>query len=93
MDDKMTKKHTINMVDRKRLVITAVKDVFSFDEEVIELETISDGYMDIEGQDLHIIKMNLDSGELIVEGEISGIIYEEADTPKKKGTFFSQIFK
>ncbi len=95
MEEKMTKKHTVNMVDRKRLVLTAVKDVFSFDEEIIELETVNDGFLDIEGTDLHIIKMNLDSGELIVEGNISGLIYEEtasANTKKKSG-LFSGLFK
>ncbi|OOB80465.1 MAG: sporulation protein [Epulopiscium sp. Nuni2H_MBin003] len=86
-------KHTINLVDRSRLVITAIKDVFSFDEELIELETVSDGYMDIEGTGLHIIKMNLDSGELIVEGEVSAIIYEEGGVSKKKTGFMSKIFK
>ncbi len=94
MDEKMTKKHTVNMVERKRLVLTAIKDVFSFDEEIIELETVNDGYMDIEGTNLHIIKMNLDSGELIVEGEVSAIIYEDGNAPKKKsGGFLSGIFK
>ncbi len=95
MEEKMTKKHTVNMVDRKRLVLTAVKDVFSFDEEIIELETVSDGFLDIEGTDLHIIKMNLDSGELIVEGNISGLIYEESGggaAPKRKSGLFG-IFK
>ncbi|OON97539.1 MAG: sporulation protein [Epulopiscium sp. Nele67-Bin005] len=92
MDDKVSQKHTINMIDRKRLVITAVKDVFSFDEELIELETINDGYMDIEGLDLHVVKMNLDSGELIVEGFVSQIAYEEQAATKKKGSLF-KLFK
>ncbi len=89
-------KHTVNLVDRSRLVVTAIKDVFSFDEEIIELETISEGYMDIEGTHLHIIKMNLDSGELIVEGEISAIIYEDggiSNSQKKKSGLMSKIFR
>lgn len=92
MDEKR-RKHTVDLIDRNRLTITAVKDVFSFDEQIIELETISDGFMEIEGADLHIIKMNLDSGELIVEGIISGILYDDGAPARKKSGLFPKLFK
>lgn len=92
MDDKLSKKHTVNLVDRQRLNMTGVLDVFSFNEEVIELETV-DGYLDIEGMDLHIVKMNLDSGEVIVEGRIFQLAYEDQAPSKKKGSMLSKFFK
>ena len=52
------KKHALNLMDREKLNLTGVKEVFSFDEDLIELET-SKGYLDIRGEDLHIIKMNI----------------------------------
>lgn len=92
MDEKLSKKHMVNMVDRQRLNMTGIIDVFSFNEEVIELET-TDGYLDIEGIDLHIVKMNLDSGELIVEGRILQLAYEDQAPSKKKGSMLSKFFK
>lgn len=92
MDEKTSKKHTLNLVDRERLVMTGVLDVFAFDEQVIELET-SEGYLDLEGEDLHIVKMNLDSGEFIVEGKISQMSYQDQVSSKKKGSLISRLFK
>ena len=92
MEEKLSKKHTLNMIDRARLNMTGVIDVFAFDEKVIELET-SGGFLDIEGDDLHIVKMNLDSGEVIVEGRILQLAYEDQAPSKKKGSVLSKFFK
>lgn len=92
MEEKMARKHTLNLVDRERLVITGVTDVFAFDEQAIELETV-EGYLDLEGMDLHIVKMNLDSGELVVEGKISQMAYQDQVSSKKKGSLISRLFK
>lgn len=92
MEEKLSKKHTLNMIDRARLNMTGVTDVFAFDEKVIELET-SGGFLDIEGDDLHIVKMNLDSGELIVEGHVTALVYQEQNTPNKKGSLIARLFK
>ncbi len=82
----------VNLMDRQRLTITGVMDVFSFDEELIELET-TDGYLDIAGVDLHIVKMSLDTGELIVDGRVMGLNYEDQAVSKKKSSLFSKFFK
>lgn len=92
MEEKMARKHTLSLVDRERLVITGVTDVFAFDEQAIELETV-EGYLDLEGMDLHIVKMNLDSGELVVEGKISQMSYQDQVSSKKKGSLISRLFK
>lgn len=92
MDEKTGKKHIVNLVDRERLSMSGVTDVYSFDETVIELETV-DGYVDIEGTDLHIVKMNLDNGELLVEGRVSQIAYQDQVAKKKKGSVLSKLFR
>ncbi|MGL4362858.1 MAG: sporulation protein YabP [Cellulosilyticaceae bacterium] len=92
MEEKLTKKHMVNIVDRQRLSMTGIIDVFSFNEELIEVETV-DGYMDIEGIGLHIVKMNLDNGELIVEGRVCALEYEEQASTKKKGSMLSKFFR
>lgn len=92
MDEKLSKKHMVNMVDRQRLNLTGIIDVYSFNEELVELET-TDGYLDIEGMDLHVVKMNLDSGEVIVEGRIFQLAYEDQAPSKKKGSVLSKFFR
>lgn len=93
MEDKAPKKHVVNMLDRQRLSVTGVSDVFSFDEDMIDIET-SKGFMEIRGEGLHIIKMNIDDGELIVEGLVFEMVYHDNQGgSKKKGTILSKLFK
>lgn len=93
MEEKTGKKHTLSLIERERLTLSGVKEVFSFDETLIELET-SKGYLDIRGEDLHIIKMNIEDGDIIIEGNISDMSYHDNQgAGKKKGSMMSKLFK
>ncbi len=78
----------ISIRDRSMLSVTAVEDVRSFDESCIILKS-GYGLMAIDGSDLHITQLSVDTGELLVEGKISGVVFFEADAGKKKRRFFS----
>ena len=93
MEERNNKKHTLSLVEREKMVLSGVKEVFSFDEQLIELET-SQGYLDIRGENLHIIKMNVDEGDIAIEGMVSEIIYHDnMGMGKKKGSIMSKLFK
>ena len=93
MEERNNKKHSLNLVEREKLILSGVKEVFSFDEQLIELETCK-GYLDIRGENLHIIKMNIDDGDIAIEGIICEMIYHEnAGIGKKKGSIMSKLFK
>ena len=47
------------------------------------------GVLVVSGEDLHIGKLSLDGGELLVEGHIDGLNFEDA--PARKGSFFSRL--
>ena len=48
----------------------------------------------LHGIDLHISKLNLEDGQLIVEGEIIGIEYNDHDgLGGKSGGFFKKLFR
>ncbi len=71
------------MSERETLTVTGVTDVINFDETSVILETTS-GVMSVDGSDLHIINLNVDSGDVTVTGSISGIIYPQS-MPKSSG--------
>jgi len=70
------KMHTISLDNRCRLSVTGVEEVESFDEAEIIMST-SQGDLIVRGGGLHIGKINLDVGELRVEGTINELCYEE----------------
>ena len=82
--------HNIILEDRKKLIVSGVIDIDSFDESLIVAFTDM-GDLNIKGKDLHINKLNVETGELSVEGDISTLIY--SDDTKIDGGFFSKLFK
>ena len=80
--------HRLELVGRERLVVSGVEDVDRFDETGIVMSTTA-GTLVVTGEDLHIGKLSLDGGELLVEGHIDGMNFEDA--PVRKGSFFSRL--
>lgn len=68
------KGHSLLIENRGRMALTGIEDVISFDERSVVLASAS-GMLTVDGEDLHIIKMNVDSKELGIEGKINGINY------------------
>lgn len=78
------------MEDRKKLSVSGVTDIDSFDEQSIIAETEL-GELTIRGWDLHITRLNLEQSELAVDGEISSLTY--TDTRPKAQGFFSKVLR
>ena len=90
---KSASRHAINLVRRESLAATGVLDVISFDEESIIAETEL-GMLIIRGINLHVNRLNLENGELAIDGEISGISYEESGGYSKVGkSLLGKLFK
>ena len=77
--------------NRKKLTLTGIKDVLSFDDEVVVVESEL-GLINIKGTDLKVNKMSVESGDVIVEGTIRAIEYSEKELFSKQG-LMSRIFK
>ncbi len=84
-------KHNLTLKSRRELLLDGVLDVSGFDENSVALKTAM-GSMVIDGQNLHITKMSLETGEVKVEGTVTGIFYEAERDAKPTG-FFRRIFK
>ncbi len=92
-EKKFEKKHMVIMDDRSKISITGVLDVFAFDEENIITETEL-GMLTIRGVNLHVNKLNLEKGELEVDGEIDSISYSQTGGyDKPKNSLLARIFK
>lgn len=82
-------KHQIKMDDRELMEIGGVIEVINFSDEQISLATEL-GPLLIFGEDLNIQKLNLDDGELIVDGYINGLDYSQDDN---NDGILSNLFK
>ncbi|MBQ6624559.1 MAG: sporulation protein YabP [Clostridia bacterium] len=89
-ENKIKMPHNLVLEDRKKLNVSGVCDVDSFDEETIVVYTQM-GELTVRGNDLHINKLSVETGELLIEGSIYAVIYTD-DGPKKEG-FFSKVFR
>lgn len=88
--DKLSSKpHNVIIEDRSRISVSGVADVESFDDRQIVTMT-SKGSLILRGTDLHIDKLSLDTGELVVTGLISELGYEET---APSGSLWSRLFK
>ncbi|MBO7176468.1 MAG: sporulation protein YabP [Clostridia bacterium] len=79
--------HEISLKDRRRMSISGVCEVMSFDESGIRLRTVS-GELAIEGAGLHIGVLDTERGVVTLEGDsIDGMWYLREESGKKKGIF------
>lgn len=69
--------HEVIISNRKKVLIRGVKNVESFDENEVILET-SLGMMHLRGEGMHIRQLDLDEGSFAIEGVVSGLQYTEA---------------
>ena len=92
MDEKRTVKlpHNLILEGRKKLTLTGVSDVDSFDDRTVVAYT-SFGELTIKGKELHISKLNLENGELNLDGEIDSMAYSE--NHETGGGFLTKLFR
>lgn len=83
-------KHTITLDNREKLVATGITDILSFDEESIIAQT-ENGILIIRGYNLHINSLNLEKGNLIADGNVASLTYDNENS--SKGSIWSRLFK
>ena len=92
-ENKMNKSHKIVVINRNIANITGVLDVISFDIKEVLLET-EQGMLHMKGKDLHVNRLNLEKGEVDVEGMLDAWSYSQIPTTLKKTEgFIGKLFK
>ncbi len=85
--------HTVSIYGRQQIKMTGVEDIDSFNESEVIFLT-SEGMMTVMGSDLHIAKLDLAEGLLVLEGVIQALDYaDHEELRSKKGGLFSKVFK
>ena len=84
--------HKVVIDSREKIIITAVEDVDSFNENEVILLT-NHGFITVSGDELHINKLNLDEGQLVVEGMIQSVDYADHEEERSKRGVFGKVFR
>lgn len=79
--------HQVVLKHREECKITGVEEVISFDEKAVTADTQM-GMICVKGENLHVKRVSLDTGELEIEGMVYSIQYQTNQRKGKKGENF-----
>ncbi|MEG0771003.1 MAG: sporulation protein YabP [Clostridia bacterium] len=91
-EKKAKKSHSIIIENRKSVIISGIEDVDKFDESIVVFFTDM-GILSIKGEDLHINKLSIETGDAVVEGNIIATSYSEIESQVSNGGFLGKLFK
>lgn len=81
--------HKLTLNERKNLTMTGVTEVVSFDDTSVVLRTAL-GTLEVQGGDLQLKTLSIEGGQVVVDGHISALYYEE---PRPAGRFWGRFSK
>ena len=93
-ETKSRKPHNVVISNRRQMTVSGVIRVDNFNENTIVAVTEA-GQMTIDGTNLHISKLSLETGDMNVDGDIAGLFYSENnyENGKKTPKIISKLFK
>lgn len=80
--------HKLTLDSRKRLTISGVTEVVSFDDTTVLLKT-TQGTLMIHGDHLSLRTLTLENGQVAVDGTVNALHYEAAG---EQGGFLRRLF-
>ena len=92
-EKKVTRPHRLMMQDRSVLSVSGIRDVVSFDENQIIVDTDM-GLLTMKGKDLHVSRLTLEKGEVDVDGTLDSLVYSSNESFRKSGeSLFNRLFR
>ena len=76
MQESRSLPHGLSLTERKKLTMTGVLEVISFDETMVVLKTAL-GILTVQGGELQLKQLNPEGGAVAVEGQIAALFYEQ----------------
>lgn len=87
------RQHKMAVFNRKNCGLTGVADVIAFDEGEVILETDM-GVLVVKGHELHVKRLDLEKGEVDIDGRMDSFFYSEQRNSTAKGeSFFGRLFR
>ena len=80
--------HSLSLNERRKLSVTGVTEVVSFEDTAVVLKTIL-GTLIIQGRQLQLKTLSVDGGQVAVEGTVSALGSEE---PRQSGGWMRRLF-
>lgn len=78
--------HEISVNMRRKMELSGVSEVISFDDESANFRTVC-GDMCVEGKGIRIGVLDTERGVVTLEGRIDAIIYSDDEEPRRQGLF------
>nr|WP_314460920.1 sporulation protein YabP [uncultured Clostridium sp.] len=94
MEEKIsTRPHRLTIDNRASSTMTGIRDVVSFDENQVVLDTDM-GLLTLKGKDLHVSRLTLEKGEVDLNGSIESLLYSSNEALRRSGeSLLSRLFK
>ncbi|MGE5579665.1 MAG: sporulation protein YabP [Bacillota bacterium] len=89
------KAHKIEILQREQVRLQGVIHVESFDDRQVVVETDM-GMLSLAGEEFHITSLDLEKGQMILEGMFLGLEYSGLDRAKarqKDKSFLQRLFR
>ena len=86
-ENQMQMPHRLTLNERRQLSLTGVSEVVSFDDTAVVLRTEL-GTLVIQGQQLQLKTLSLDGGQVVVEGSVAALHYEQ---PRQTGGWLRRL--
>lgn len=94
MEEKISvRPHRLTIDNRASSTMTGIRDVVSFDENQVILDTDM-GLLTLKGKDLHVSRLTLEKGEVDLNGTIESLLYSSNEALRRSGeSLLSRLFK
>ena len=91
MNEGVYKTHEVRILNRDVLSLSGINKVINFDNSEFVLSSVM-GNIQIKGNNLEIILLDTDKGDLKIKGKIDGITYLNSKRENKE-SLFNKLFK
>lgn len=86
------KKSNLILENRRKLSLTGVLEVISFNDSQIILNT-NFGSMNIKGEGLRMNKLDVQNGDVVIVGTINSCTYSGSEVKKDNESIFAKLFR
>lgn len=86
------RKSSMALENRKRLSLSGVIEVISFNDEQIILNTCL-GSLIIKGEGLRMNKLDVQNGDIMITGTINSCVYTNKESKQDKESILAKLFK